>query len=221
MNVIVAALRGKYHWDEKLRLLELHGAVPGVVATLRLRGESPQAQEELNYHLGLLRYRSNLPIYQDPAPVAAPSPVPPPPDSPPPPPKPRPKGSYPKEIEKLIQRRARAINAREKAGRELTQLADELPQERRAELIAEQQGHHKVVAWATDIIHRWEQTGEVEMQPEPSDERYLSADEKRWKYLLTALPKARRQGRKEFAEALAAEKELLREKLGKPKRKRK
>lgn len=216
MNVIQAALRGKYSFSEKVELLKIYGSNPGVVSTCLLRGENAQTRQSLDYELGKLIRTPGLPKW-------APAPVVPPQDHPaikvaPPPRKTVPE--MPPEIEELYRKRAKAINAREKAGRKLTQQADQLSKADRADLVAEQKSQHRRVAWSTNIIQHWQETGEVNMTPTPDEEaEVISDDEKRWKALQTLVPRAKRSGDTEKYQALLAEKESLRKVLGKTKRK--
>lgn len=210
MNLIQAALRGEIPYEHQVMVLEQYGKVPHLIPSLRSWGETARNTQQLRHELNKLRYLRHVPEF---VPGRLVTPALPPPVEPQKP------GGIPEDIQKLYAIRAKAINAREKAGRKLTALADELTQGERADLIKAQKEEHKTVAWSTGILQEWENTGVVNMQPRPDGKKVLSEDEKRWRWLQNEIPKLRRQNKMEDIPALEAEKEQLRVKLGKQKRK--
>lgn len=224
MNIIVAAIRKKKPWRVKLDLFEQHGNNPLLVATFHRLGPTYANVAKLDAELNLLRWRKGLP--QEPTTVAAPtadsiSPAEPQEEA-------QGESLYPKGIETAIRIRAKAINAREKAGRKLTQFAHELSQEERAALVKEQKAQHAIVAEKTRFIHYWKEHGRMLKPGELTEREQL---EREWELLKNGMPSFRKKVRdavSEEAKAKAAEGlakkeqryEELREILGKQKRRK-
>lgn len=219
MNVIVHALRNNLPWEEKLRLFEEHGDKPWIVSQLRKQGPTWQSRSTLKRELQLLRWKKGLPkVAIAPSEVqleiVAPSP--------------QEDQLYPQEITKAIAIRARAINAREKAGRLLTQFYDQQTPEERAALHKEQKDQHQIVAEQTRLIQHFDQTGKVLKEGDLTDREEL---EKEWDKLRRQMSAYRKNVEKAQTEAtrLKAQQRLeektrryeeLRSILGKQKRNR-
>jgi len=199
MNVIQYALKTRLPYQKKLELFARHGNQPGLVQTLR-RGENPQNKRILDFNLKRLRFKKGLPgadtsfsdldssITEEVAPgiirEAKNRPTRPRKEK---------KHLYPDVISQALRERKTAINAREKAGRKLTDEAETLSKKERAILIDSQKTHHETVARLTGIIKAWEQAGEL---PEPEQKE----TEKEEKPVLS--PKEKERLEKEWTEML-------------------
>jgi len=199
MNVIQYALKARLPYQKKLELFVRHGNQPGLVQTLRM-GENPQNRRILDFNLKRLRFQKGLPdadtsfldrdssITEESAqgiirkikigPTR---------------PKKEKKRFYPDVISRALRERKTAINAREKAGRKLTDEAETLSKEERAILIDSQKIQHETVSRLTGIIKAWEQAGEL---PEPEQKE----TKKEEKPVLS--PKEKERLEKEWTEML-------------------
>ena len=184
MNVIVAAIRKKKLWEIRLQLFETYGNNPLLAHTFRRLGPTWQNREMLDAQLNILRWKKGLPSEPPEDMSFAEEMIPLPqakPDE-----SQNPAALYPRAVEEAIAIRAKAINAREKAGRKLTQLAQELSKTERAELVQEQKEQHAIVAAQTRKIQFWRETGKV-LKPGQLTERETL--EKEWRSLVGNMSK--------------------------------
>ena len=202
MNVIVHAIRNNLPWDQKLSLFEQHGDKPWMAQQLRKQGPSCQSKATLKRELELLRWKKGLPkVASQAEEIEAVIEVKPPAEP----------ELYPKQIVIAIATRGKAINAREKLGRQLTQLYQEMTQEDRAENKRQQKEQHAIVAAQTRLIHHFEATGKVLKEGELTDREVL---EKEWNNLRNRIPAYRKNIQKaKTPETRAKAEERLKEKV--------
>lgn len=176
MNVIVHAIRNNLPWEEKLRLFEQFGGKPWMAQQLRKQGSNWQGIATLKRELEILRWKKGLPKAAEPPEVVEEvieAKLPEQPDL------------YPKEITLAIAIRAKAINAREKLGRQLTQLYQEMNEAERAENHRQQKKEHAIVAEQMRLIEHYRHTGQVLKEGDLTDREEL---EKEWNLLRRSVP---------------------------------
>lgn len=216
MNVIVAALRKNKAWAIKLELFETHGNQPMMARQFRAQGPTWQNKDLLDAQLELLRWKKGLP--QEPTLIEEEEEEAIETIS---------DRMFPEEIEQAIRIRSKAINQREKAGRQLTQLAEDMSQGDRAELIKIQKDQHAIVAEQTRIIQHWKQSGEILQADQMTEKEQL---EKEWRLINSTLSRTRKAWleadhppvkakKKEKYDEMVKRQEELRIILGKQKRK--
>lgn len=205
MNVIAAALRFNKSYETKLALYKAHGNQHQLAWKFEREGPTKANRHHLDRELQKLRWKKGLPkevstiteeglfdVEQLPPPTVRPKRKPTP--SRLPPQAEQESGEtdrlYPRSIERAIAIRGKAINAREKAGRELTQFAESLSQEERAALMKEQKEQHEIVAAQTREINHWKKTGKVLKKGELTEQELL---EKEWRSIKSQLSPFRKR----------------------------